>query len=290
MGSWECPTKQTQTSTWAKERSLSFYKEPFLLFLSLVLSFRRSCTFHGISYSCNHRPFDDFGLSNLFSFGFLMIVAIKKRNSCDNIPGKGASRSLRKAQRFRWRVVGQHQESKGSEGSEASKRCDDGSERWKQRTITKTCRSKELYGGGQEIFWQKSGTSYVKRSFWRFGSSLLCSECSCTPSTCRVVDDTAARSNDRFWILVLFVHVWTCLNLTVTAVQYLWLWFPSPVAGPLRLQLPHGVEMNQVEHLLKTMIKSAEWSSRELMRYFRHLLLPIMDTFMEESQDHGLYF
>jgi len=43
--------------------------------------------------------------------------------------------------------------------------------------------------------------------------------------------------------------------------------------------------MNQVEHLLKTMIKSAEWSSRELMRYFRHLLLPIMDTFMEESQD-----
>lgn len=46
--------------------------------------------------------------------------------------------------------------------------------------------------------------------------------------------------------------------------------------------------MNQVEHLLKTMIKSAEWSSRELMRYFRHLLLPIMDTFMEESQDDGL--
>lgn len=76
------------------------------------------------------------------------------------------------------------------------------------------------------------------------------------------------------------VHL-ICFPLQISAGKSLSL----SLCLPLRLQLPHGVEMNQVEHLLKTMIKSAEWSSRELMRYFRHLLLPIMDTFMEESQD-----
>lgn len=50
-------------------------------------------------------------------------------------------------------------------------------------------------------------------------------------------------------------------------------------------KIPQGKNTFDAESCLDTMIGAVEWSNRESLRNFRRLLYPIVDTFLEESQD-----
>ena len=61
---------------------------------------------------------------------------------------------------------------------------------------------------------------------------------------------------------------------------------PQSIHVHPRSKIPQGKSTYDAESCLDAMIKGVEWSSREYLHNFRRLLYPIVDTFLEESQDN----
>ncbi|CAK9029017.1 unnamed protein product [Durusdinium trenchii] len=97
-------------------------------------------------------------------------------------------------------------------------------------------------------------------------------------------DDVAQKLSGRSLPELMSRGLFASLTKLCYAVKPL---APLPHHGLLAtlLKLPHFVRMSDLDPALHAMLSSTVWTTPQARDYFRHLLWPIMDTFIEESKE-----